>query len=88
MRDTTNNKLNVLEDRLSKNLSDSYKTSNEYFNQINERMVKIDEAQKGIIELSKEVGSLQKILTDKKSRGTFGEIELYSSVFLTYYNLL
>ena len=78
LRDTTNNKLNILEDRLSKNLSDSYKTSSEYFNQINERMVKIDEAQKGLNELSGNITSLQNILQDKKNRGTFGEIELYS----------
>lgn len=75
---TTDNKLNVLEDRISKNLNESYKTSNEYFNKINERMVKIDEAQKGLNELSSNIVSLQSILQDKKSRGTFGEIELYS----------
>ena len=78
LRDATTNKINVLEDRLSKNLSDSYKTSNEYFNQINERMVKIDEAQKGLNDLSTNITSLQSVLTDKKNRGTFGEIELYS----------
>lgn len=78
LSESTNNKLNVLEDRLSKNLTDSYKTSNEYFNQINERMVRIDEAQKGLNDLSNNINSLQSVLTDKKNRGTFGEIELYS----------
>lgn len=78
LSESTNAKLNVLEDRLSKNLTDSYKTSSTYFNQINERMVKIDEAQKGLNELSSNISSLQSVLTDKKNRGTFGEIELYS----------
>lgn len=78
LRDTTSNSFNILQDRLNKNLTDSYKTSTEYFNQINERMVKIDEAQKGLNDLSSNITSLQSVLTDKKNRGTFGEIELYS----------
>lgn len=78
LSESTSSKLNVFEDRLNKNLSDSYKTSNEYFNKINERMVKIDEAQKGLNELAGNINSLQNILQDKKNRGTFGEIELYS----------
>lgn len=78
LRDSTTNNFNVLQDRISQNLTDSSKTSNEYFNQINERMVKIDEAQKGLNDLSSNITSLQSVLTDKKNRGTFGEIELYS----------
>ena len=39
-------------------------------------MSKIDEAQKNIEKLSSEVVDLQNILTDKKSRGTFGEVQL------------
>ena len=49
-----------------------------------ERLSKIDEAQKKIEALSSNVVSLQDILTDKKSRVIFGEIQLYqilSSVF-------
>lgn len=78
LSESTNTKLNTLEDRISKNLDDSYKTSNQYFNQINEKMVKIDEAQKGLNELSNNIVSLESILQDKKTRGTFGEVELYS----------
>ena len=78
LSESTNLKLNIMEDRINKNLSDSYHTSNDYFNLINERMIKIDEAQKGLIDLSDNITSLQSILQDKKSRGTFGEIELYS----------
>lgn len=78
LSEQTNAKLNYFEERLSNNLKDSYKTSSEYFNQINERMVKIDEAQKGLNNLSSNINSLQAILQDKKNRGTFGEIELYS----------
>ena len=41
-----------------------------------ERLSKIDEAQKKIENLSTDIVSLQSILTDKKSRGIFGEINL------------
>lgn len=40
------------------------------------RLAKIDEAQKKIESLSTEVVSLQDVLTDKKSRGIFGEVQL------------
>ena len=43
-----------------------------------ERLSKIDEAQKKIETLSSDIVSLQGILTDKKSRGTFGEVNLYN----------
>jgi DNA recombination protein RmuC len=41
-----------------------------------ERLSKIDEAQKKIENLSGDIISLQSILTDKKSRGIFGEVNL------------
>ena len=41
-----------------------------------ERLNKIDEAQKKIDGLSTEIVSLQSVLTDKKTRGTFGEVNL------------
>ena len=49
-----------------------------------ERLRKIDEAQKKIDGLSNDIVSLQGILTDKKTRGIFGEVNLkhiLSSVF-------
>ena len=79
-----NHDFNDLSDRLNSNLIQSHRATNQVFNDINEKMVRIDEAQKGINELSNEVVSLQKILTDKKSRGTFGEIELYSLLEAAY----
>ena len=41
-----------------------------------ERLAKIDEAQKKIDNLSNDIISLQTVLTDKKSRGIFGEVNL------------
>ena len=48
------------------------------------RLTRIDEAQKKIDGLSNDIVSLENILTDKKSRGIFGEVNLYhilSSIF-------
>jgi DNA recombination protein RmuC len=61
-----------VEDRLSKGFEQTTKT----FNSIIERLSKIDEAQKKIDSLSTNIMSLQDVLTDKKSRGIFGEIQL------------
>lgn len=69
-----------VETRLSKGFEDTNKT----FTSIIERLAKIDEAQKKIETLSRDVVSLSDILSDKKSRGTFGEIQLHqilASVF-------
>lgn len=69
-----------VETRLSKGFEDTNKT----FTSIIERLAKIDEAQKKIETLSRDVVSLSDILSDKKSRGSFGEIQLHqilSAVF-------
>ncbi len=58
-------------------LKDSnFEKSNKTFMNVLERLTKIDEAQKKIDSLSSEIVSLQSVLTDKKTRGTFGEVNL------------
>lgn len=77
-------KLNEISDRVKANLDEGFKKTNETFNSVLERLAKIDEAQKKIESLSTNVVSLQDVLTDKKSRGIFGEVQLHqilSSVF-------
>lgn len=73
-----NENIKSLENNISSNLLENYKITNNAFNQINERIIKIDEAQHKLNDLSNEINSLQNILQDKKNRGTFGETELYS----------
>ena len=43
---------------------------------LRERLVRIDEAQKKIGELSTQVVSLQEVLSNKQARGAFGEVQL------------
>lgn len=69
-------KLNEISDRVRENLDQGFKKTNETFNNVIERLAKIDEAQKKIESLSSNVVSLQDVLTDKKSRGIFGEVQL------------
>ena len=84
IRSSLNRDFSDLSERLNSNIIQSHKASNEVFNRINERMVRISAAQENLNELSKDLMSLQDILTDKKSRGSFGEVELYSLLQSAY----
>lgn len=62
--------------RVEERLNEGFEKTNRTFVNILERLSKIDEAQKKIDSLSTNIISLQDVLTDKKSRGTFGEVQL------------
>ncbi len=77
-------KLDKISRRVQDDLMEGFNKTNETFQNIIERLAKIDEAQKNIESLSTNIVSLQSILTDKKSRGIYGEVQLYqilSAVF-------
>lgn len=77
-------KLEKINEKVEDRLKTGFEKTNETFTSIIARLAKIDEAQKNIEALSGNIVSLQDILTDKKSRGTFGEVQLYqilNSVF-------
>lgn len=70
--------------RVDEKLGTGFDQTNRTFNEVVERLSKIDAAQKQIEKLSGDVVSLNDILNDKKTRGTFGEIQLkqlFSAVF-------
>lgn len=69
--------LSKINDKVNERLDQSFNKTNETFHNILERLSKIDEAQKNIESLSTDIVSLQSILTDKKARGTYGEVQLY-----------
>ncbi len=71
-------KLEKINNKVQENLNEGFKKTNETFTGIIARLAKIDEAQKKIESLSTNVVSLQEVLTDKKSRGIFGEVQLTS----------
>ena len=79
----TNNLLKINE-RVNLNLEENFKETNKTFTNILERLSKIDEAQKRIDNLSSDIVALQGVLTDKKTRGIYGEVSLnyiLSSIF-------
>jgi len=69
-------KLSRINDQVNERLDQNFEKTNKTFNNVIERLTKIDEAQKKIDSLSTEIVSLQSVLTDKKTRGTFGEVNL------------
>jgi len=73
---TLNDQMNGMNEKVENRLTEGFKQTNETFQNIVERLSKIDEAQKNLEKLSSEVVDLQHLLTDKKSRGTFGEVQL------------
>ena len=70
--------INELNEKVELRLNDGFKKTNETFQGILERISKIDEAQRKIEQLSTNIISLQDILSDKKSRGCFGEVQLHT----------
>ncbi|HEB82830.1 MAG TPA: DNA recombination protein RmuC [Gammaproteobacteria bacterium] len=65
-----------VERRLEKGFEKTTKT----FTDVMETLAKIDAAQKRIDDLSSNVVSLQEVLSDKRSRGAFGEVQMASLI--------
>ena len=69
-------KLSEINNRVTERLDQNLEKTNKTFANVLERLSKIDEAQKKIDGLGEDIVSLQSILTDKKTRGIFGEVNL------------
>ncbi len=65
-----------LKDIVNRSLGEGLVRSQDTMHKVMERLVKVDETQKGLKSLGENVNQLQGVLTDKKSRGIFGEIQL------------
>jgi DNA recombination protein RmuC len=84
LNDRIERKLNLMNQKVNEKLEDGFDKTSKTFNEVMARLTRIDEAQKKIDGLGTEIVSLESILTDKKSRGIFGEVNLYhilSSIF-------
>ncbi len=84
LNDRIERKLNLINQKVNEKLEDGFDKTNKTFQEVMNRLTRIDEAQKKIDGLGNEIVSLESILTDKKSRGVFGEVNLYhilSSIF-------
>lgn len=56
------------------------------FSQLSDKMTKIDTAQQNIDKLSVNISEFQRILTDKKTRGIYGEVQLNQILFNIFGN--
>jgi DNA recombination protein RmuC len=69
-------RIEALDKRLGESLSDSATKTAFTISSIGERLTVIDEAQKNISALSGQVVSLQEVLSNKQSRGAFGQAQM------------
>jgi DNA recombination protein RmuC len=69
-------RLNDISGQVEHRLNKGFEKTTETFTDVVKRLALIDEAQKRITELSSNVVSLQEVLTDKRSRGAFGEVQM------------
>jgi DNA recombination protein RmuC len=77
MMEHIDQKMKEINAKVETRLGEGFEKTRSTFVDVVERLSKIDEAQKKIESLSNEVVSLNEILTDKKTRGIFGEVQLY-----------
>src|SRR5450432_3009949 len=61
---------------VNERLDRTEKATGQIVTDLRERLVRIDEAQKKIGDLSTQVVSLQEVLSNKQARGAFGEVQL------------
>ena len=76
MNDKMDHKLDSMNEKVHERIDQNFEKTNKTFMSVLERLSKIDEAQKKIDSLSTNIVSLESILSDKKTRGIFGEVNL------------
>jgi DNA recombination protein RmuC len=69
-------RLEAITGHVNQRLDDGFRKTNETFASVMARLATIDEAQKKIDGLTRNVVSLQELLGDMRSRGAFGEVQL------------
>lgn len=78
LREDTTQRLFSMEKSMSQTMQVQIKHTGDAFNTMMNEVTRLQETQKRLSEISTDITSLQMILNDKKTRGIFGEIELYS----------
>jgi DNA recombination protein RmuC len=73
LQHAVNERLDSVSLRLGDSLEKTKQSTTENLQKLNERLAVIDSAQKNITELATQVTSLQSVLSNKQSRGAFGQ---------------
>lgn len=76
LTEVTERRLEAIGSKVDERLGEGFEKTRETFAQVLAHLARIDEAQKRITELSASVVSLREILSDKRARGAFGEVQL------------
>jgi len=76
----TSERLEAIAGKVDERLTRGFEKTQQVFVDVMDRLAAIDKAQREISALSRDVTSLHSILTDKKSRGVFGEVQLANLV--------
>ncbi|MGY8955891.1 MAG: DNA recombination protein RmuC [Alphaproteobacteria bacterium] len=77
---SVDDRLQLLSGKIDTTLEKSTKNQKTTLDELKERLVRIDTAQKSLTELSSQVVGLQDILSNKQARGAFGEVQLQGLV--------
>jgi DNA recombination protein RmuC len=80
LQHAVNERLDSVSTRLGDSLEKTKVSTAENLQKLHERLAVIDRAQKNITDLATQVTSLQGVLTNKQSRGAFGQVRLESIV--------
>jgi DNA recombination protein RmuC len=74
------NRLAAVQEQMTENLHGSARSTAQSLGELQQRLKTIDKAQENITKLSGDVLTLQDILSNKQTRGAFGEIQLHDIV--------
>ena len=80
LKNLLNMRLEDIDSKVKESLEEGFKKTNDTFDRVMKQLSTIDEAQKKIDGLTRNIVSFQELLGDKKSRGAFGEVQLESLV--------
>lgn len=80
LNQTTQKQLERIEMRVEQKLGEGFEKTHATFTDVVKRLAIIDAAQKEISKLSGNVIDLQEVLTDKRARGAFGEMQLWNLI--------
>ncbi len=84
LTESIDKRMNNINEKVEYRLDKGFKEANTTFISIAKRVEVIDEAQKNIQELSKEMVSLQNILSNNQARGSYGEYQLNQLLYSVY----
>jgi DNA recombination protein RmuC len=76
VRTALDERLTALQGQLGERLDKGQQETSKTVTELRERLVRIDEAQKSLNQLSSQVVSLNEVLSNKQARGAFGEVQL------------